>query len=205
MVQRLPIVIRQVKTNNMSEKLLNEIFQVAILCIKQKKSLKKYITKQLISLYVYICIYIYIYIHVFIYIFIRIYIYININIYIYIHMYIYIYIYIYMYTYILILQLNIQSLQPRFISLFVIFGTACLLTACLLTRYYRNGLLYLLKTYDPRYPTLLWIYDISPFKYVFWIKSGCLFLLVNVFTHVFMVKVKHFSRAPKTNWSNILR
>ena len=67
MVQRLPIVIRQVKTNNMSEKLLNEIFQVAILCIKQKKSLKKYITKQLISLYVYICIYIYIYIYIYLY------------------------------------------------------------------------------------------------------------------------------------------
>ena len=69
MVQRLPIVIKQVKTNNMSEKLLNEIFQVAILCIKQKKSLKKYITKQLISLYVYICIYIYIYIYMYSYIY----------------------------------------------------------------------------------------------------------------------------------------
>ena len=67
MVQRLPIVIRQVKTNNMSEKLLNEFFQVIILCIKQKKSLKKYITKQLISLYVYIYVYIYIYIYIYMY------------------------------------------------------------------------------------------------------------------------------------------
>ena len=69
MVQRLPIVIRQVKTNNMSEKLLNEFFQVTILCIKQKKSLKKYITKQLISLYVYIYVYIYIYIYMYSYIY----------------------------------------------------------------------------------------------------------------------------------------
>ena len=39
MLQRLPIAFAQVKAGNNSENLLNEI-----LCINQKKSLKKYIT-----------------------------------------------------------------------------------------------------------------------------------------------------------------
>ena len=40
MVQRLPIALVQVKAGNTSENLLNEIRQI-ILCINQKKSLKK--------------------------------------------------------------------------------------------------------------------------------------------------------------------
>ena len=43
MLQRLPIALAQAKAGNNSESLLNEIRQI-ILCINQKKSLKKYIT-----------------------------------------------------------------------------------------------------------------------------------------------------------------
>ena len=45
MLQRLPIALAQVKAGNNSENLLNEIRQIVyslILCINQKKSLKKY-------------------------------------------------------------------------------------------------------------------------------------------------------------------
>ena len=42
MLQRLPIAFAQVKTGNNSEKLLNEIRQIFILCINQKNLLKKY-------------------------------------------------------------------------------------------------------------------------------------------------------------------
>ena len=40
--QRLPIALAQVKAGNNSENLLHEIRQIFILCINQKKSLKKY-------------------------------------------------------------------------------------------------------------------------------------------------------------------
>ena len=42
MLKRLPIALEQVKAGNNSESLLNEIRQ--ILCIDQKKLLKKYTT-----------------------------------------------------------------------------------------------------------------------------------------------------------------
>ena len=42
--QRLPIALIQVKTGNNSENLLNQISKWFILCISQKKSLKKYTT-----------------------------------------------------------------------------------------------------------------------------------------------------------------
>ena len=42
-LQRLSIALAQVKAGNTSKKLLNEIRQI-IICIEQKKSLKKYIT-----------------------------------------------------------------------------------------------------------------------------------------------------------------
>ena len=45
MLQRLPIALVQVKEGNTSEKLLNEIRQIIyIICMRQKKLLKKYIT-----------------------------------------------------------------------------------------------------------------------------------------------------------------
>ena len=44
LLQRLPIALGQVKAGNNSENLLNEIRQLFIFCINQKKSLKKYIT-----------------------------------------------------------------------------------------------------------------------------------------------------------------
>ena len=42
MLKRLPIALAQVKVDNNSESLLNEIRQIVILCIDQKKLLKKY-------------------------------------------------------------------------------------------------------------------------------------------------------------------
>ena len=42
MLKRLPIALAQVKTGNNSESLLNEIRQIIILYIDQKKLLKKY-------------------------------------------------------------------------------------------------------------------------------------------------------------------
>ena len=42
MLQRLPITLAKVKASNTSENLLNEIRQIYILCIDQKKLLKKY-------------------------------------------------------------------------------------------------------------------------------------------------------------------
>ena len=42
MLKRLPIALAQVKAGNNSESLLNEIRQIVILCINQKKLLKKY-------------------------------------------------------------------------------------------------------------------------------------------------------------------
>ena len=42
MLQRLPITLAKVKAGNTSENLLNEIRQIYILCIDQKKLLKKY-------------------------------------------------------------------------------------------------------------------------------------------------------------------
>ena len=42
MLQRLPIALTELKTDNNSEKLLNEIRKKFILCINQKKFLKKY-------------------------------------------------------------------------------------------------------------------------------------------------------------------
>ena len=42
MLQRLPIALAQVKADNNSESLLNEIRQIVYYCINQKKSLKKY-------------------------------------------------------------------------------------------------------------------------------------------------------------------
>ena len=43
-LRRLLITLAQVKAGNTSENLLNEIRQIYILCIKQKKLLKKYTT-----------------------------------------------------------------------------------------------------------------------------------------------------------------
>ena len=43
MLQRLPIALAQVKAGNTSENLLNEIRQIYILCIEQKKLLKMYV------------------------------------------------------------------------------------------------------------------------------------------------------------------
>ena len=43
MLQRLPIALAQVKASNNSENLLREIRKIVILCINQKKSLKKHI------------------------------------------------------------------------------------------------------------------------------------------------------------------
>ena len=42
--QRLPIPLEQVKAGDVTENLLNEINKLHILCIKQKKLLKKYTT-----------------------------------------------------------------------------------------------------------------------------------------------------------------
>ena len=42
MLQRLPIALAQMKAGNNSENLLNEIRQFFIICINQKKLLKKY-------------------------------------------------------------------------------------------------------------------------------------------------------------------
>ena len=42
MLKKLPIALAQVKAGNNSETLLNEIKKLFILCINQKKSLKKY-------------------------------------------------------------------------------------------------------------------------------------------------------------------
>ena len=42
MLQRLPITLAKVKAGNTSENLLNGIRQIYILCIDQKKLLKKY-------------------------------------------------------------------------------------------------------------------------------------------------------------------
>ena len=42
MLQRLPIALAQVKVGNTSEDLLNEREKLYILCIEQKKLLKKY-------------------------------------------------------------------------------------------------------------------------------------------------------------------
>ena len=44
MLQRLPIALAQVKAGNSSQNLLNEIRQIIIYCINQKKLLKKYTT-----------------------------------------------------------------------------------------------------------------------------------------------------------------
>ena len=44
MLKGLPIALAQVKAGNNSESLLNEIRQIAILCIDQKKLLKNYTT-----------------------------------------------------------------------------------------------------------------------------------------------------------------
>ena len=43
MLQRLPIALVQVKAGNNSQSLLNEIMQLVIFFINQKKLLKKYI------------------------------------------------------------------------------------------------------------------------------------------------------------------
>ena len=43
MLQILPKALAQVKPGNNSKNLLNDIRQIAILCISQNKSLKKYI------------------------------------------------------------------------------------------------------------------------------------------------------------------
>ena len=43
MLQILPKALAQVKAGNNSKNLLNDIRQIAILCISQNKSLKKYI------------------------------------------------------------------------------------------------------------------------------------------------------------------
>ena len=43
MLQILPKAFAQVKAGNNSKNLLNDIRQIAILCISQNKSLKKYI------------------------------------------------------------------------------------------------------------------------------------------------------------------
>ena len=44
MLKRLPIALAQIKVGNNSNSLLNEIRQIAYLCIDQKKLLKKYTT-----------------------------------------------------------------------------------------------------------------------------------------------------------------
>ena len=44
MLKRLPIALAQIKAGNNSESLLNQIRQIVILCIDQKKLLKKYTT-----------------------------------------------------------------------------------------------------------------------------------------------------------------
>ena len=44
MFQRLPIALIQIKTSNTSENILNEI--IYMLCIEQKKLLKRHITIQ---------------------------------------------------------------------------------------------------------------------------------------------------------------
>ena len=44
MLKRLPIALAQVKAGYNSKSLLNEIRQIIILCIDQKKLLKKYTT-----------------------------------------------------------------------------------------------------------------------------------------------------------------
>ena len=44
MLQILPIALPQVNADNNSENILNEIRKIVILCINQKKSLKKYLT-----------------------------------------------------------------------------------------------------------------------------------------------------------------
>ena len=44
MLQILPIALAQVNAGNNSENVLNEIRKIVILCINQKKSLKKYLT-----------------------------------------------------------------------------------------------------------------------------------------------------------------
>ena len=44
MLQILPIALAQVNADNNSENILNEIRKIVILCINQKKSLKKYLT-----------------------------------------------------------------------------------------------------------------------------------------------------------------
>ena len=43
-LQILPIALVQVNADNNSENILNEIRKIVILCINQKKSLKKYLT-----------------------------------------------------------------------------------------------------------------------------------------------------------------
>ena len=42
-LQRLPIALAQIKAGNNSENLLNEVRKLFILCVNQKKSLKRYI------------------------------------------------------------------------------------------------------------------------------------------------------------------
>ena len=44
MLQTLPIALAQVNADNNSENILNEIRKIVILCINQKKLLKKYLT-----------------------------------------------------------------------------------------------------------------------------------------------------------------
>ena len=44
MLQRLLIILAQVKACNASENLLNEITQIYILCIKENELLRNYIT-----------------------------------------------------------------------------------------------------------------------------------------------------------------
>ena len=44
MFQRLPIALEQIKADNTSENLLNEIRQTIYFCIEPNKLLKKYIT-----------------------------------------------------------------------------------------------------------------------------------------------------------------
>ena len=49
MLQRLRIAIAQLKADNASKNLLNEIRQILYFCIKQKKLLKKYTTTNTIN------------------------------------------------------------------------------------------------------------------------------------------------------------
>ena len=49
MLKRLPIALAQIKACNNSESLLNKIRKLFILCINQKKLLKKYTTTKLIQ------------------------------------------------------------------------------------------------------------------------------------------------------------